>query len=61
MTRSLDRDSQLSLMLRAGTGDPAGQDLRPLRDALAKSGHVFIIDVLDLIGAELTYFLFPKD
>ena len=54
MAGTLDRDGQLTLMLRAGTGHAARQDLRTFAQEAAESGNVFIIDVVDLIGAEDT-------
>ena len=52
MTGALDGDGQLTLMLGAGTGHTAGQDLAALGNVTAKLGDVLVVDVLDLLGAE---------
>src|SRR5947207_5537964 len=51
--RALDRVLQLALMQRAGSGDAARKDLAPLRDELLQHLHVFVVDVLELLDAEL--------
>src|SRR5688572_16691882 len=50
---ALDRVLQLALVQRAGAGNAARQDLASLRDELLKHLHVFEIDVLELLDAEL--------
>src|ERR1041385_7186695 len=51
--RALDRVLKLALMQRAGPGDAARQDLPALRDELLQHLHVLVIDVLELLDAEL--------
>ena len=50
---SLYSNGQLALMKSAGAGDSSGKDLGTLAYALLKSGNVLIVDMIDLIGAEL--------
>ena len=57
VTRSFDRFRQLSLMLRASACHSAGQNLRALRNELAQSCDILIIDLLDLFRAEYADFL----
>ena len=57
VTRSFDRFRQLSLMFRASARHSAGQNLRTLRDELAQSCDILIIDLLDLFRAEYADFL----
>jgi predicted mannosyl-3-phosphoglycerate phosphatase (HAD superfamily) len=52
MTRTLNRDGQLALMMCAGTGYSAGQNFRPLRYKAAKLGNIFIIDRVDFINTK---------
>src|SRR4029079_11101228 len=40
-------------MLRARPGNPARQDLAPLRHEAAEQLHVLVVDVVDLVRAEL--------
>src|SRR5437879_2055782 len=40
-------------MQRAGAGDAARKDLSALRDELLQHLHVFVVDVLELLDAEL--------
>ena len=56
MTRALDRNRKLTLMLCAGAGDSSGKDLCTFAYALAESDSVLVIDVFDFICAELAYF-----
>src|SRR6185369_10298193 len=51
--RALDRVLELALMQRAGAGDAARKDLPALRDELLQHLHVFVVDVLELLDAEL--------
>ena len=53
MARALDRDRQLALMLGAVAGHAAGQDLAALGHEATQAGEVLVIDVLNLIYAEL--------
>ena len=57
MTRTLDSDGELTLMLCAGAGDSSGEDLRTLGDILSQTGYVLVIDLVDVICAELADFL----
>src|SRR5260370_16077675 len=50
---ALDGVLQLALMQRAGAGDAAGKDLAALRDELLQHLHVLVVDVLELLDAEL--------
>jgi hypothetical protein len=56
LTGAFDGDHQLALVLGADACRPAGQDLAALGNVAANSRRVFIINVLSLIDAELTYF-----
>lgn len=57
---ALDRFGQLALMLCAGAGHTAGQNLAALVDVSAHPGiqipELFIVDVFNLIDTECTYF-----
>src|SRR5260221_13627504 len=50
---ALDGVLELALMQGAGPRDTARKDLPPLRDKLLEHLHVFVVDVLDLLDAEL--------
>ena len=52
MASSLYRCGKLSLMVSAGTGSSAGEDLCSLGDVLAELSNVFIVDVIDAVDAE---------
>ena len=52
MTRTLNSGGQLTLMMRAGTGYTAGQNLSALRNKAAQLGDVLIVDGINLINAE---------
>src|SRR5699024_11058426 len=53
-TGTLDGRGQLTLMLGAGAGHAAGQDLAALAGVLhAQAHHVLVVDVLNFIHAEL--------
>ena len=52
MTGTLDRGGQLTLMLRAGAGGTAGQDLAALGHEPTKLCSVFVVDIIDLVDAE---------
>ena len=56
LTRTLDRDGQLTLMIGTSTGHTAGQDLSTLGKVSAKLRSVFIIDMLNLIDTKSAYF-----
>src|SRR5690242_16512012 len=53
LTRALDRRLQLPLMHRAGAGDAPREDLAALGHERADQLHVLVIDVVDLVRAEL--------
>src|SRR5437763_9678764 len=53
LPRALDRGLQLALVHRAGARDPARQDLAALGHERADELHVLVVDVVDLVRAEL--------
>src|SRR5438270_13988821 len=53
LPRALDRGLQLALVHRARAGDPARQDLAALGDERPDQLHVLVIDIVDLVRAEL--------
>src|SRR5688572_16578258 len=53
LTRALDGGLQLALVHRAGSGDAARQDLAALRNERTDQLHVLVVDVVDLVRAEL--------
>src|SRR5579872_2610667 len=53
LPRALDRGLQLSLMHRARPGDPPRQDLAALGHEGTDQLHVLVVDVVDLVRAEL--------
>jgi hypothetical protein len=57
VTRSLYRRGELTLMHSTCAGYSSRQYLRALADAFAKTHHVFIVDMFDLIRAESANFL----
>src|SRR5262245_10051778 len=50
---ALDRHLQLALVHRAGTRDPARQNLAALGHERPDQLHVLVVDVVDLVRAEL--------
>jgi len=50
---TLDSGGQLSLMICAGAGNSAGQDLGTLRNVSAESGDILVVDDFNLIDAEV--------
>ena len=54
LTCALDRSVQLVLMLCAGAGYTAGQDLCALGDELSQLRNVLVIDAVNLVNAEYT-------
>jgi hypothetical protein len=56
-TGSLDRLADIPLMRCAIARDPPRNDLAPFRHEIPKQPGVFIIDMVDLIGAEAAIFL----
>ena len=56
-TGAFDSCGKLALMLCAGAGYTAWKDLGALADAFAETRDILIIDVLDLVNAELALLL----
>ena len=54
MSRSLDGNGKLSLMISEAAGYAAGQNLRTLRHALLKLSYVLVIDKFRSVNTELT-------
>ena len=54
-TGALDGLGQLTLMLCAGAGHTAGHDLAALVDITAQTIHVLLVDISDLVYAEIAY------
>ena len=52
LTSALDSGVQLALVLSAGTGDTAGQNLAALADELAELSSVLVIDEINLVRTE---------
>src|SRR5437763_12315290 len=55
LPRALDRGLQLALVHRARARDPPRQDLAALGDERADQLHVLVVDVVDLVRAELAH------
>src|SRR4029079_11913900 len=53
LPRALDGRLKLPLVHRAGAGDSAGQNLAALRHERADKLEVLVVDVVDLVRAEL--------
>src|SRR5207253_11463900 len=53
LARALDSDSDLALVSPAGAGDPPRADLALLRDVAAELVDVLVVDVVDLLAAEV--------
>src|SRR5712691_13217678 len=53
LARPLDRDRDLALVAPAGAGDPAGADLPLLGDVPPQLVVVLVVDLLDLLLAEV--------
>src|SRR3954466_7870563 len=53
LARALDRRLQLALVLGAGARDPPRQDLAALGHERPDQLHVLVVDVVDLVRAEL--------
>src|SRR5688572_16649437 len=53
LPRAHDGGAELPLVLGAGARDPTRQDLRTLRDERKKEFGVLVVDVVDLVRAEL--------
>ena len=52
VTRPLDRDRHLPLMLCTVSGDPSGNDLSPFRNKISKDLWIFIIDIQFFVRTE---------
>jgi hypothetical protein len=52
MPGALDRNGQLALVLRTVARHALGQDLATLRNELAKTGDILIVDMFDFIRTE---------
>ena len=59
--RPLDGQGQLALVLGAGAEHPARQDLAPLGDEPREQLHVLVVDVVDLVRAELADLAAPEE
>jgi hypothetical protein len=59
-TGALDGVGQLALMPCAAAGDPARNDFAALGDEAAEATHVFVVDEVDLVRAELANFSAPE-
>src|SRR6187399_703245 len=55
LTRALDRRLQLPLVQRAGAGDPPRLDLAALGQERRQQADVLVVDVVDLLRAELAH------
>src|SRR5438445_3030257 len=53
VARPLDGERELALVLGAGAEHPPGQDLAPLGHEPREQLHVLVVDVVDLVRAEL--------
>src|SRR5215210_4402160 len=60
LARPHDRDTQPALMLRAGAGNPPRQHLAALGNEAAQQLDVLVVDVVDLVRAELADFPAPE-
>jgi hypothetical protein len=56
VSRSLDRNSQAALMLRASTGLATRTDLAPIAHATLQQGQILVVDEGCIFSAELTNF-----
>src|SRR5438067_12806110 len=60
LARALDRGLQVALVHRARAGDAARQDFAALRHERADQLDVLVIDVVDLVRAELAHLAAPE-
>ena len=56
VTGAFDRNRQLALMICAGTGNAAGNNLRALGNVLAQTRNILVVDVVHTINAEAANF-----
>src|ERR671914_172589 len=61
LPRAHDRDTQRALMLRARARDAPRQHLAALRHEAAQQLDVLVVDVVDLVRAELADFATPEE
>src|SRR5262249_33436691 len=61
VARPLDGQRQLALVLRAGPEHAPGQDLAPLGHEAGEQLHVLVVDVVDLVRAELADLPAPEE
>src|SRR5215510_13871383 len=60
VTRALDGLGELPLVDRADTRDASRQNLAPLGNEVPQQSSVLVIDIRDLLGAELADSLAPQ-
>src|SRR5687768_18389245 len=60
LARPHDRHPQPALVLRAGAGNPPRQHLASLGDEAAQQLDVLVVDVVDLVRAELADLAAPE-
>src|SRR5919107_1559610 len=60
LARAHQRRTQLPLVHRAGTRDAARQNLRPLGHERHQELDVLVVDVVDLVRAELAHLAAPE-
>ena len=58
MSSAFDSNGKLALMMRTGTGDPAGNNLCTFRKVSPETGNILIVYLLYFINAKCAYF-FP--
>src|SRR6476660_3465277 len=61
VARPLDGQGELALVLGAGAEHPARQDLAPLGHEPGEELHVLVVDVVDLVRAELADLPAPEE
>ena len=54
VARPLDGRGKATLVRRAHSGQPPGDDLAPLGDKLPKQANILVIDIVNLLDAEFT-------
>ena len=53
----LDSDGELPLMTGTGAGNSARKYLGAFGKVLSDAADIFVVDIIDLVGAERAYFL----